>query len=415
MIRDTLIIQRRELEKKLKEKYVERDIELKGLDNDLIKVITGPRRAGKSFFAIHTLNKLGSFGYVNFDDEKLIKVKDYNEIINTINSLYNNPKYLLFDEIQNLEKWELFVNRLQRQGHNIIITGSNSKLLSKELATHLTGRHKPISLLPFSFKEYLKLEGKELTANETKTQLFDYLTYGGYPEPLVKKLDHRDYLTTLFNSTIYKDIVKRFNIRYPQAIENLAAYLLSNTAREFSYNNLTKMTEIKSVHTLEKYLNHLEEAFILFKINRFSYKIREQASSNKKIYCIDNGLIYAKAFRISPDVGRLYENIVAVELKKIEVSGLAEIYFWKNNQQEEVDFIIKKGFKIHQLIQVCYDIKNIKTREREIRALLKAGKELKCKNLLVITEDYEAEEQATWYGIKGKVRYMPLWKWLKEK
>ncbi|MCK4492274.1 MAG: ATP-binding protein, partial [Candidatus Altiarchaeales archaeon] len=394
MIRDVLLIQKREIERRLKEEYVERDINLKRFDNDLIKVIIGPRRAGKSFFAIHVLDKLGSFGYANFDDEKLVDVKDYDEIINTINFLYTNPEYLLFDEIQNLDKWELFVNRLQRQGYNIITTGSNSKLLSRELATHLTGRHLQVNILPFSFKEFLKLEKKELTENEVKTRLFTYLTYGGYPEPLVKKLDYKDYLSTLFNSTIYKDIVKRFNVRYPQAIEDLAVYLISNIAREFSYNTLTKVTKCRSVHTVEKYLNHLEEAFILFKINRFSFKVKEQISSNKKIYCIDNGFVYAKAFRFSPDIGRLYENAVAIELKKLEINGVADIYFWKNPQQEEVDFVVKKGLKVDQLIQVCYDINDVKTKEREIRALLKASKELRCKNLQVITEDYEAEEQA---------------------
>ncbi|ODS41287.1 MAG: AAA family ATPase [Candidatus Altiarchaeales archaeon WOR_SM1_79] len=415
MIRDVLLIQKREIERRLKEEYVERDIDLKKFDNDLIKVIIGPRRAGKSFFAIHVLDKLGSFGYANFDDEKLVEVEDYDEIVSTINSLCNNPEYLLFDEIQNLDKWELFVNRLQRQGYNIVTTGSNSKLLGRELATHLTGRHLQVNIFPFSFKEFLKLEKKELTENEVKTRLFTYLTYGGYPEPLVKKLDYRDYLSTLFNSTIYKDIVKRFKVRYPQAIEDLAVYLISNIAREFSYNTLTKVTKCRSIHTVEKYLNYLEEAFILFKINRFSFKVKEQISSNKKIYCIDNGFVYAKAFRFSSDIGRLYENTVAIELKKLEMNGVADIYFWKNPQQEEVDFVVKKGLNVDQLIQVCYDINDVKTREREIRALLKASKELKCKNLLVITGDYEAEEQSSWFGIKREVKFTPLWKWLMER
>ncbi|MCJ7767514.1 ATP-binding protein, partial [Candidatus Bathyarchaeota archaeon] len=307
MIRDFLLIQKRELESRLKEKYVERDIDLRRINNNLINVIIGPRRSGKSFFAIHVLNKMGSFGYANFDDERLVEVKDYDEIVNTIDSIYNNPRYLLFDEIQNLEKWELFVNRLQRQGHNLVITGSNSKLLSKELATHLTGRHSLTNVSPFSFHESLKLEDKELTANEIKAKLFSYVTQGGYPEPLIKKLDHKDYLSTLFASVIYKDIVKRFRVRSVQAIEDLATYMISNIAKEFSYNTLTKVTKCKSVHTVEKYLNYLEEAFVFFKLNRFSFKLKEQIASNKKIYCVDNGFIFAKAFKFSPDMGQLYE------------------------------------------------------------------------------------------------------------
>lgn len=414
MIRDVLLIQKRELESRFKEKYVERDIDLRRINNNLTNVIIGPRRSGKSFFAIHVLNKMGSFGYANFDDERLVEVKDYDEIVNTIDSIYNNPKYLLFDEIQNLEKWELFVNRLQRQGHNLVITGSNSKLLSKELATHLTGRHSLTNVSPFSFHESLKLEDKELTGNEIKTKLFSYVTQGGYPEPLIKKLDHKDYLSTLFASIIYKDIVKRFRVRSVQAIEDLATYMISNIAKEFSYNTLTKVTKCKSVHTVEKYLNYLEEAFIFFKLNRFSFKVKEQMASNKKIYCVDNGFISAKAFKFSPDMGQLYENVVAIELKKLEMDGVANIYFWKSKQQEEVDFVVKQGLKVTHLIQVCFDVSDVKTREREIRALIKAGKELKCKNLVAITEDYEAKEKISWFGVEGNIRFIPLWKLLFE-
>lgn len=412
MIRDILLLQKRELQKRLEEKYIARDIDTTRFNSDIIKVIIGPRRAGKSFFAIHMLDKLGSFGYANFDDEKLLEVKDYDEIVNTLNSLYNNPEYLLFDEIQNLEKWELFVNRLQRQGYNLVITGSNSKLLSRELATHLTGRHILINIFPFSFKEFLELEGRELTASEIKTKLFSYATHGGYPEPLIKNLDHRDYLSTLVNSVIYKDIIKRFRIRSAQAIEDLATYLISNNAREYSYNTLSRVTGCKSVHTVEKYLDHLKESFLFFTLNRFSFKVKEQLSFNKKIYCIDNGLIYARAFRISPDIGRLYESIVAIELKKTEQKGDAHIYYWKNAQHEEVDFVVRQGLKVMELIQVCHNLGDIKTKEREIRALLKAGEELRCKNLFVITDDYEAEEEPEWFGIKGKIKFIPLWKWL---
>jgi len=412
MIRDILLIQKRELENRLKEKYVDREIELKKISHNMISVIIGPRRSGKSFFAVHMLNKINNFGYVNFDDERLVEVKDYDEIIDTIKSIYDNPKRLLLDEIQNLEKWELFVNRLQRQGYNLLITGSNSNLLSKELSTHLTGRHITINIFPFSFNEFLKLEDKQLTNNEIKTRLISYLTNGGYPEPLVKKLDYKDYLSTLFNSIIYKDIVKRFKVRSIQAIEDLATYLISNITKEFSYNTLSKVTKCRSVHTVEKYLDYLEEAFVFFRLNRFSFKVREQLASNKKIYCIDNGFIHAKAFKFSSDMGRLYENIVAIELKKLEMGGNMSVYYWKSTQQEEVDFVIKEGVKVKQLIQVCYDVDDIKTKEREVRSLIKASKELRCMNLVVITEDYEKEEKLEWFGTKAKIRFIPLWKWL---
>ena len=409
-IKEILTLQKREIETKLKENYIERNQDLK-LNNDLIKVIVGPRRAGKSFFAMHFLNKQGKFGYVNFDDEKLIEAENYDEIITAMNSIYENPKFVLFDEIQNLPKWELFANRLQRQGYNLVITGSNSNLLSKELATHLTGRHLLTNIFPFSFKEYLKLES-ELTTTETKGKLSQYLLNGGYPEILSKKVELKEYLSTLFNSIIYKDIVKRYKIRNPKEIENLASYLISNVANEYSYNSLTNIGKIKSSHTTEKYLNYLEESFVLFSLSRFSYKVKEQLSSNKKIYCIDNGFIQAKAFKLSPDIGKLYENVVACKLKKKEVDEKLKFYYWKNQQQEEVDFVIKEGTKVKQLIQVCFNINNLETKNREIRALIKAGKELKCNNLLIITEDTEVEEKSEWFGDKAVIKFIPLWKWL---
>jgi len=410
-IKEILTLQKREIEAKLKEKYIERSQDLK-LNNDLIKVIVGPRRAGKSFFAIHFLNKQGKFGYVNFDDEKLVEVGNYDEIITAMNSVYDNSKFVLFDEIQNLPKWELFANRLQRQGYNLVITGSNSNLLSKELATHLTGRHLLTNIFPFSFKEYLKFENKELITSEIKEKLSQYLFNGGYPEILSKKVELKEYLSNLFNSILYKDIVRRYKIRNPNQIENLAIYLISNIANEYSYNSLTNIGKIKSSHTTEKYLGYLEESFILFSLSRFSYKIKEQLSSNKKIYCVDNGFIQAKAFKLSPDFGKLYENVVALELKRKELNDDIKIYYWKNQQQEEVDFVVKEGLKIKQLIQVCFDINNLETKNREVRALIKSGKELKCNDLLIITEDTEKEEKAEWFGDKAVIKFIPLWKWL---
>ncbi len=411
MIRDILLLQKRELEKRLAEKYIDRRTPFRD-GSTLIKVVLGPRRSGKSFFCVHALNKLGNFGYVNFDDEKLAGIKYYDEIVTVVNSLYNKPKYILFDEIQNLSGWELFVNRLQRQGYNLVITGSNSKLLSKELATHLTGRHIPMTIFPFSFKEFVNVASKELTQSEIKEKLSDYIICGGYPEPLLKNLDYKDYLSTLFSSIIYKDIVKRFKIRMPAVIEDLAMYMISNISKEFSCNALSKAVGCKSVHTVEKYLGYLEESFIFFRLNRFSFKLKEQLSQNNKMYCIDNGFIHAKAFKFMPEMGRLYENIVAIELLRQKLSNQNEIYYWKNQQQEEVDFVVKEGLKIKQLIQVCYSLDDIKTKEREIRALLKAGKELKCKNLLIITENRDTEESLEWFGIKGRIKFIPLWKWL---
>jgi len=412
MIKDVIIAQKQELEIKLKEKYVERATKAGKLKNPLIKVIIGPRRAGKSFFALHFLKKQGNFGYANFDDERLLNTEDYDEIVEIINSVYKSPEYILFDEIQNLKNWELFVNRLQRKGKNLIITGSNSNLLSKELATHLTGRHVQIIILPFSFKEYLEINKEDLTSYQMKEKLDTFLTQGGYPEPLMKNIDQKEYLTALFDAIIYKDIVKRYKIRFPGRIEDLAFYLMSNIASEYSYTTLSQMTKVQSAHTIQKYLSYLEESFIFFSLKRFSYKVKEQVSSIKKIYCIDNGFIYAKAFNASHNKGKLYENIVATELKKKELNGDINFYYWKNQQQEEVDFVIKQGLNIKQLIQVCYNLDKINAKNREVRALIKAGKELKCKDLVIINLDKEGEKKIRWFGMQARIKFIPLWKWL---
>lgn len=411
-IRETLLDQKTELEKRLKQIYIIRDAKIREVKSDLIKVIIGPRRSGKSFFAIHELMNSGTFGYANFDEETLVESKNYNEIIMELDSIYNKPKYLLFDEIQNLEKWELFVNRLQRQGYNLVVTGSNSNLLSKELATHLTGRHTKTDILPLSFREILSHSDHELTESEVKVRFSEYVDFGGYPEPLVKKLDYKDYLSDLFGSIIYKDVIKRYSIRKPKVIEELAIYLISNSAKEFSYNNLTNMTKSESTHTIKKYIGYLEEAFIFFEISRYSAKLKEQITSTKKIYCVDNGIIYAKAFKTSGEKGRLYENIVAIELKRRAAEGGSEFYYWKNVQQEEVDFVLRVNRKLTELIQVSADISRKETKDREIRALLKGSRELECDNLTVLTGDYEGKESLEWFGIKRNVNFIPLWKWL---
>ncbi|MDP3029926.1 MAG: ATP-binding protein [Deltaproteobacteria bacterium] len=415
MLRDIVLVQKRELESRLQERYVERKIPLPwDLGNDLIKVITGPRRAGKSFYAVHLLQQAGSYGYVNFDDERLTAVGDYDEIVSAVNAIYGNPRYLLLDEIQNLPRWEMFANRLQRQGFRLLITGSNANLLSSELATHLTGRHAVAVLFPFSFGEYLATSGDQRTEVEKKDALDAYAEQGGYPEPLLKKIDRRDYLRTLLQSTLYKDIVKRYKIRSVQGIEDLALYLMSNIAREYSFNTLSGVTKCRSVHTVEKYIRYLQEAYLVFSLPRFSFKLKDQAGYNKKNYCTDNGLTVSAGFRFSADRGALYENLVAVALKKQEIAGWISLFYWKSPQNEEVDFVIKEGLHISRLIQVCSDISNPKTLKREMRALIKASQELHCDELLLLNDRVDRTETFKWQDAERPIRLMPLWQWLEK-
>ena len=411
MLKDAVISQQRELERRLKEPYVERKLTVSLRDNDLIKVVIGPRRAGKSFLAMHLIGLTSACGYVNFDDERFTDLQNYDELIAAIDAVYGKPQYLLLDEIQNLPQWELFVNRLQRQGYRLYLTGSNAHLLSSELATHLTGRHVPIILFPFSFAEYLASLGAGLTQPETTEALRTYIEQGGMPEPLFRDVDRVGYLRTLWDSIIYKDIVKRHRIRSVVGIEDLAGYLLANVASEYSFTRLTEVTKCRSVHTVQKYMAHLTEAFLFFSLQRFSIKFKEQARANRKIYCIDNGFVTARGFQFSDKTGALFENAVAVMLRKRQLEGACEVYFWRGARDEEVDFIVKEGNRVTQLIQVCWDMRTAGTRNREVRALIQASKALSCENLLILTAATEGEEIAEWYGTRRRIRLLPLAKW----
>ena len=418
MIKEVVIRQKKEMETLLARPYVPRSCTLyaeKFAGAELIKVVTGPRRAGKSIFSLHFLRK-SSPAYANFDDERLIKLTDYDELLKELHACYGSKKQLLFDEIQNLPGWELFINRLQRQGYNITLTGSNARLLSGELATSLTGRHVPIEILPFSFKEILAAEkfeepGKHLSP-ETKGQILGllerYLINGGFPEVVVKKLEPKGYLDTLMDSLILKDIVKRYSVRLSSQIYDLHGYLLNNFASECSFRKLAGRLGFKSVTTLEKYTGYLEEAYLIHVLQRYSNKAAERVGTPKKVYLVDNGYIEAAGVQFSPDRGRLMENLIFGELLKAGRRPNRDLFYYKTRNGREVDFITRKGRAVDSLIQAAYKLDAPGTKEREVKALIEAGGELRCDNLLVITWDHEEILKVS----GKKIHFTPLWKWL---
>ncbi len=374
-----------------------------------VLAILGIRRCGKSVFS-HLLAKAKNYGYVNFDDERLLGVKteDLNELLKSFYKLYGDVEIIVLDEIQNVRGWEMFVNRLRRT-KKVILTGSNSHLLSGELATHLTGRHIDVVLHPFSFKEFLKFKKfKMATAYTTKEKaemlklLEEYLQVGGFPE--VQKFG-KQIVSVIYEDVLTKDIILRHKIKKMEEIRKLAKYCINNAGQEFSYSKTAKVLGVKHVSTISKWASYLEEAFLIFKLERFSYKLKQQFLAPKKVYCTDSGIINAIDFKFSENKGKIMENLVAIELKK---RNQQEIYYWKDYLQHEVDFVIKKGNKIQQLIQVSYVNSRDAVKEREITALLKASKALKCKKLLLITWDYEAKEKTK----NLEIQYTPLWKWL---
>lgn len=416
LIKQLIIEQEEEVRTLFKGGLVDREImpRLKDIfGTDLIKVVMGVRRSGKSVLS-HQLLKDQDYGYVNFDDERMFSVRaiDLNHFLEALIEIKPGLKYLLFDEIQNVEGWELFVNRLKRQGYNIIVTGSNSALLSKELATHITGRHFGIELFPFSFREFLLSKGAIFFGNdfyntekraEIRKWLEEYIVFGGFPE--IQKLDAKAiYLRELFDKLVTRDIILRHGIKYVRVLKEIALYAVSNFASKMSYNKIRNIFDVKSVHTVKNYFGYLEDSYLLFQLPPFSVKLKERLTGNRKVYCIDTGMINAIASKISPDDGRLLENVVFLELRR---SG-REIYYYPS-LKGEVDFVVKNGLQVEELIQVSYSIFDPSTKKREVRALSNASKELGCDRLTIITWD---EEEIIKLDGKTEVKVVPIWKWL---
>lgn len=416
IIKQILIEQMEEIKPLLQGNIIPREIASKAMSwmgSDLIKIVMGVRRSGKSTLA-HQLLAGQEYGYVNFDDERFINITSdsLNDFLQVTKEIGPDCKHLLLDEIQNVDGWELFANRLKREGYNIVITGSNAKLLSSELATHLTGRHIPIELFPFSFKEYLTYTGlsvkKEsaLYSTNDKAQIINalekYVKAGGFPESYRFEAKG-EYLRNLFDKIITRDIVQRYNIKYVKTLKEIALYCISNFSARMTYNKIKNMFDVKSVHTIKNYLNYLEECYLILSLPPFSYKIKEQIRQARKLYCIDTGLIDAIVPRTSIDQGRLLENLVFLELKRRN----EDIYFYYE-PNFEIDFLIKRGMAIGQLIQVCFSLAGPDTKKREMNALSKASEKLKCQDATILTWDEEGEEKVG----NLTVKIMPIWKWL---
>ena len=364
------------------------------LNSPLAQIVIGVRRSGKSTLCHKILkNNNIDYAYVNFDDERLfdLKSEQLNDILQALYIIYGDFKHLFLDEIQNVEGWHLFVNRLLRQGIRLIITGSNANLLSGELSTHLTGRYVEIELFPFSFSEILNYKKIKQNAKTTKELAFrrqaylDYLKQGGFPEMFhIGETQKREYLRTLFQSIIFKDIVKRFNIKYIKTLSDISNVLLNNISREISFTKIAKILGIKSVHTAQNYVSYLQQAYLFLSIPRFSYKSISRIG-NRKTYAIDSAFVSLLPEITGANDGYLLENILFLELCRRRASGNFDLYYYNNHY--EIDFVIAQNGKIQELIQVSLTLENEKTRKREISALLKGADELRCNTLTIITQD----------------------------
>lgn len=390
-------------------------------------VIMGPRRSGKTYYLYYLIKKLIEKGtrkeevlYINFEDPRLtgISAKDLMLLMDVFFELYPENKrrkiWLFFDEIQNVSGWETFIRSiLDREKASVFISGSSSKLLSKEIATSLRGRTLNYLLLPFSFSEFLearKFSFKKYFSSEEKAKfrnLFtEYFSYGGYPETVIYPQERKKILQEIVEVTIYRDIVERYKIRNIKVIKILFNYLVN--AKEFSVHkffNFLKSLNIKvSKNSLYNYLEYFNDAFIFFPLRKFSHSIKEIEQSIPKIYTVDNGLIEIIS---GNNKSKKFENLVFLTLLRKGLEPNKNIFYYVL-QNGEVDFVIKEGRKITSLIQSCYDISDYRTKQREINSLTRAGEDLKCKNLLIITHNYESKEKHETF----KIKFIPILKWI---
>jgi predicted AAA+ superfamily ATPase len=371
-----------------------------------IVVLTGVRRCGKSTLLRQFASQDTHFCYLNFDDERLLHfdVGDFSQLM-LLWHKQGHFKTIYLDEIQNVPNWERFVRRVHDEGYKVFVTGSNSKLLSSELGSHLTGRYKQIELFPFSFREYLHLHQIPLKQAYTTTQqaqivqaFDDYLTGGGFP--YFCKTKERDFLSMLYSNILYKDVLFRFAVRDKKAFRELANYAMTNIAKEFSYENIAKTLNIKSSVTVKDYLAYMEGTYLLFMVSKYDFSLQKQRIANKKLYVIDNGLRNTVAFSFSEDSGRVLENAVFLELRR---RG-GEVFFHKDKY--ECDFIVRCNIPVTQALQVCAQL-TPENRVRETEGLLEALNRYHLTEGIIVTRNMEYTEQ---HGEK-QIHVVPAWKW----
>ena len=399
-MKTTILNQRAERDELLSRPYQQRHTKYDAdelLQNPLIKLITGPRRVGKSVFALLMLQGK-NFAYLNFDDNQLLEKWNEDLAMSALDDVYPDYDFMLLDEIQNLPDWDLWVSKLYRHGKNLIITGSNANMLSSEMATVLTGRYLQIEMLPFSLEETMRWKNISPDREEQAAQAIvladDYMRNGGYPETIHARSITKSYLSTLFDSILLKDVAQRHNVRNTSDLYNLATYLLSNFCNPISANELAGELGMSSVATTKKFCDYLNEPYLFFYLPRFNNKLKLMNKAPKKVYVVDNGFVQSTAFNLSENLGRLLENQVFVELLRRGYIPGQTLFYYRTRNDKEIDFVTRKGAKVEQLIQVCYDMTSEKTRKRELDALVEAAEELHCDNLLVITNSQE--EKIEW-------------------
>lgn len=394
---------------------------LRWFDDKRILILTGLRRSGKSTLLKQIMQNKKDFCYVNFEDERFIdfEAKEFEKLNEVLMEFYGDVKTYFFDEIQIINNFESFVRRLQDEGKKIILTGSNASLLSKEFGTKLTGRYKEFEIYPFSFIEFLKFKGTNLKLNkffstkekvEIKHFFQEYFNKGGMPEYLLN--NDAEYIRIVYQNIIYRDVIARYSIKRQKSLKELINILMTNNSRTISYNSLKNILKLSNAITVKEYISYLCNSYLFFEVLIFDFSIKRQLNSPKKIYLIDQAFHLVGGLNFSPNSGRILENIVFIELKR----KYKEVFYF--HEKHECDFVIKKGTKIKEVLQVCYDL-NKNNQEREINGIIEAMNKFNLKQGIILTydQDDEIEIKCKSQGDHPKGRQIivkPVWKWLLE-
>lgn len=397
-IKNVIISQRKFLDSSGQGILREKNKEIK-IEDSFALIITGVRRCGKSTLMNQLLKKQKQGYYLNLEDPRLggFDLSDFNKVENVMKEIYGEGGVYFFDEIQNVPEWERFIRYLVDRKEKVVLTGSNASILSRELGTKLTGRHLSIELFPFSFSEFLSLKKQKPSINSFE----EYLIKGGFPE-YVKK-ENPEVLHELLTDIVMKDIAARFGIKNTAILNKIVIYLISNVGKEFSYNSIKKMFEIKSVKSVIDYIAFFENAYLVFTLPRFSYSYKQQQVNPKKVYSIDNGFSSNNSASFSKDYGKMLENLVFLTLRRI----YKDIFYFQ--EKGECDFVIKEKDKVVKAVQVCFDL-NEDNKDREINGLLEALEKFNLKEGVILT--YKQDDE---FKIKDKkIEVLPVWRWLLE-
>ncbi|MDR2843601.1 MAG: ATP-binding protein [Candidatus Symbiothrix sp.] len=342
-------------------------------------IIKGIRRCGKSTLLLQLLNtQYKEAIYLNFEDIRLagFDVSDFARFLNEI--IKRGIKVIFLDEIQLIGQWEIFVNQLLREGYTVFITGSNALLLSKELGTHLTGRHVSIELFPFSYQEYLTFKNAPVTADSFN----DYLTNGGIPEYV--RNSKGIILNNLLNDILIRDIAVRHAVRDVESLRQLAVYLITNVGTLVSANKLVGMFGIKSSATILEFFSYFKDAYLMEFVPQFSYSIKAQVRNPKKIYAIDTGIVTEVSTAFTDNIGHKLENLIYIHLRRMG----GDIFYY--HEKRECDFVVFKKGKAVKAVQVCYQIDDLNF-EREYNGLLDAMHAFQLKEGVIVSMNQSDE------------------------